>query len=109
MASFGPNEIGSSSSFKYSRPASSSGSTDPHRSRSSLRKSPNRKRRSISFLESLTCRRTVGRFAAFAVAKSIISAEEPVVTLYFNFAEIITPLSFGTRAVTFALGDLPRM
>jgi hypothetical protein len=59
-ASFGPNDIGSNSSNRYSRPASSSGSTEPQRSRRGLRRSPNRSRRILSSLESLTRGRRPG-------------------------------------------------
>src|SRR5262249_3352733 len=60
-ASFGPSDIGSNNSTRYLRPGSSSGRTDPRqRSRKSLRRSPNRRRRILSSLESLTRGRRPG-------------------------------------------------
>src|SRR6516164_5512969 len=110
-ASCGHNEITSSSSNRYSRPASSLGSTAPHRSRRSLRSWPNRTRRRVSFLGSLTCRRTVGRFLAFT-GKLMISAEEPVVIgsiVDFNLGEIITRLPQVKRVAIKILHIRPRL
>src|SRR5262249_48547419 len=55
--SIGPTEITISSSLRYSRPASSSGKIGPHRSRSSVRRWPNERRRRVSVLGRLNWRR----------------------------------------------------